>query len=110
MTKHPQIVGDTFADILSWRWDRAHMRYTATHGGSELRVLFHKVGGRWSKTFADGTPNKHQKRRGFWTPEVDDDRPRSSAYEFATADEAKDAAAQMYRQIQAWRSKKAGQK
>ena len=97
MTKHPQMVGDTFADILSWRWDRSRMC------DSELRVLFTKVGGRWSKTFADGTPNIHQKRRGFWKAEVDGDRPQR---EFATADEAKDEAAKMYTQMRAWREKK----
>jgi hypothetical protein len=106
VTKIPQTVGDTFNDILSWRWDRSRMCYVATHGDSELRVLFTKVGGRWSKTFADGTPNVHQKRHGYWTPEVDNDRPRSNSYQFATADEAKDAAAKMYVQMRAWREKK----
>jgi hypothetical protein len=74
------------------------MRFEATHGDHLLRVRFHKVGGRWSKTFADGTPNVHQRRRGYWTAEVDGDHPHSEAWQFETSDQAKDAAVKIFRQ------------
>lgn len=89
----PLSVGDTFGDILSWRWNRAARRYETEHHDHELRVQFHKVGGRYSRTLPDGTPNIHG-GKGFWTIEVDCDR---ASTKFATAYEAKTAAVAEYK-------------
>lgn len=93
MIRHPDMVGDTFADILNWRWNRSRMQYEATHHGRRLLVRFHKVGGRWNRTLPDGTPNQWS-RESYWTIDVDYDRP---SQKFPTADEAKTAAAAEYR-------------
>lgn len=99
MIKHPQLVGDTFNDVLSWRWDRTRMEYATEQKSAELRVRFHKIGGRWSKTLPDGKPNKHQIRRGYWTIAMQP----SGAYgqqpttRYESADLAKEAVAEMYR-------------
>jgi hypothetical protein len=100
MTKRPQMVGDTMNDVLAWRWDRVHMHFAAEHDGARLRALFHKLGGRWSKLLPNGTPNKHQARRGYWTIEL---QPRGAytvqpTAQYQNADEAKEAVAALYRQ------------
>jgi hypothetical protein len=100
MTKLPQTVGDTMGDVLAWHWDRVHVRFAAEHEGAELRVRFHKIGGRWSKLLPDGTPNKHQGRRGYWTIEL---QPHNAyivqpTAQYQSADEAKEAVAELYRQ------------
>lgn len=92
------MVGDTYGDIVSWTWNRSKMRYEASVAGHALVVYFHKLGGRWSKTFADGTPNVHQARRGYWTASVDGDHPhRTAASQFATARDAQLAAVERLR-------------
>lgn len=96
--KIPMMIGESYADIVSWIWNRSAMRYEASPAGHELRVYFHKLGGRWSKTFADGTPNTHQKRRGYWTASVDGDHPhRLPECQFATAHDAQFAAVERLR-------------
>ena len=92
MTKVPQIVGDAYGDILAWRWNRGRMRFEAEHDGHKLVVQFRKVGGRWSRTLRDGTPNQRA-GQSYWAAEVDGERRR---VHYDTADEAKDAAAELY--------------
>ncbi len=89
----PLTVGDTYGDILSWRWDRARMRFTAEHSDRLLVVQFHKIGGRHSRTLPDGSPNPSG-RKGYWTSMVEGDR---SLAKYDTADEAKAAATVEYR-------------
>lgn len=93
MIRHPDMVGDTFADILNWRWNRSRMQYEATHRDRLLLVRFHKIGGRWNRTLPDGTPNPWP-HESYWTIEVDYER---RSLKFKTADEAKAAAAEEYR-------------
>lgn len=97
--KMPLTVGDTYGDILSWRWDRTSRRFEASHAGRVIHIQFHKVGGRYSKTLTDGTPNPNG-AQSYWTWSRqgagirDTDR---SLTKFKTADEAKTAAVLEYR-------------
>ena len=70
MTKIPLTLGSSYGAMVSWRWDRAHMRFEATHDDHVIRIHFHKIGGRWNKTLPDGTPNPSP-GRSYWTSEVD---------------------------------------
>lgn len=79
------MTGTTFGSIVTWQWDRAAMAFTSNHGGHELIVKFHKVGGRYSRTLPDGSPNPNPPR-SYWTIEVDRDR---SLAKYKTPDEAK---------------------
>lgn len=47
----PQLVGDTYADIVTWKWNRERSRWVAVlQDGTELIVQFHKRrrGSYWS--------------------------------------------------------------
>ncbi|MBV8722464.1 MAG: hypothetical protein JO277_09955 [Candidatus Eremiobacteraeota bacterium] len=53
----PQMAGPTMADIVTWKWDRSTMRWTATlRDGTELYVWLHRFGRRsfWD-AFMNGT-------------------------------------------------------
>lgn len=82
-------LGDTYGSIVSWRWDRAKMRFYADTGEHEILIHFHKVGGRWSKTLPDGTPT-HGARSSYWTYQIDGEH--SPTLRFKSANEAKTAA------------------
>lgn len=92
MTRALQRVGDTFADVLIWCWDRTNMQYEAKHEGARLRAQFHKIGGRYSK--ATGRSSQ-----SYWTIELTPTGQYSerSLTHYATADEAKVAVAARYR-------------
>jgi hypothetical protein len=96
--KVPQMVGDSYADILVWTWDRSRMHYETKHEGTILRVLFHKIGGRWSKTLPNGKPNPSD-RRSYWTISIQphDTYPERPIDRYDSAEAAKEAVAEMYR-------------
>jgi hypothetical protein len=55
MTKHLDVAGDTYADIVVWRWERARMRWVSSlRDGTELVVALQRFG-----------------RRSFWNPSID---------------------------------------
>lgn len=88
------LFGDTIGSAPSWRWDRSRRYYEAEHNGHTVRVHFHKLGGRWSRTLPDGKANPNPPR-SYWTFDIDGDHPRHM--QFASADEAKIAAVTEYR-------------
>ncbi len=94
MKELPITVGPTMYDHLSWRWDKRARAWKAEHDGHDLTVYFHKLGGRWNRRFFDGTPNPNP-ANSYWTAAVDGDHPRHR--KFATAYEAKLAAAEDYK-------------
>lgn len=58
MTKLPQMTGDTYADIVVWKWDRRRMRWTANlRDGTTLVVALQRFGKRsfWNP-FMNGEP------------------------------------------------------
>lgn len=93
MTEVPLSVGPTYGDHLAWRWDRSNRRFVCEQAGHEIFIQFHKVGGRWSKTLPDGTPNPNGPK-SYWTFELD--RDRSHAH-YKTAYEAKVAVVAEYK-------------
>lgn len=84
----PLMTGDTIGTSVVWRWNRARMRFEANHEGHEIRIDFHKVGGRWSRALPDGTPTPGA-GSSYWTSEIDCDRSR---VKHPSADDAKRAA------------------
>lgn len=82
------MLGDTMNTLVSWTWDRSGMRFDAEHGEHTMRVQFHKVGGRWSKTLPDGAPTPGA-GSSYWTSDVDGDR---SSVKHQNSDQAKAAA------------------
>ena len=68
------------------------MRFTSEHHEHEMCVQFHKVGGRYSRTFPDGKENPNGPK-SYWTVEVDRDR---GFTKYKTSDEAKRAAVAEY--------------
>ncbi len=103
--KPPLSTGDTYGDIVAWTWDRSGMRFVCELSDCTLTVQFHKVGGRWSKTYADGTPNPHPDRC-YWTIALDTENwPDHTKYK--SADEAKIAIIARYnKRIEAKRQMK----
>ena len=91
MTRVPDKVGDTFADVLHWTWDRAAMRHVAEHKGARLCVDFHKIGGRYSKQTG-------RSKLCYWTISLTpaDTYGTRSLTHFLTADAAKAAVVEMY--------------
>jgi hypothetical protein len=54
MTKHLDVAGTTYNDIVTWRWERSRMRWVSTlSDGTELVVALQRFG-----------------RRSFWNPSV----------------------------------------
>lgn len=71
MTKHLDVAGDSYADIVVWRWERARNRWVANlRDGTELVVALQRFGHRsyWN-AYIDRVPVPDDGAMGFRDPE-----------------------------------------
>ncbi len=88
MTKRPDMTGDTYADIVVWRWVRAKMRWVAVlKDNTELRVELQRLG-----------------RRSFWNVSVWGEEVYRLPGYYPNPDAGQKAAVTRYKQARAARS------
>jgi hypothetical protein len=85
---HPSTVGDTYADVVVWKWDRSKMRWrTELRDGTVITISFDRI-----------------RRRALWRYQIDDGLSYpSSAKFYNTANEAEAAALVEYEERKKYR-------